>query len=375
MRPPLCRPWSRCRRRSGGTRPASCRARTGAHRPRREPGGSRQARAVPAVAGRRSGAPANSRIPSAKATSAVNPSTSRARVGSANTCRTSPSRKPPVTRGTGSPGRRSASAMSRMVRGEPVHTLNAPGGGLVAGQGEHVRPGDVGHVHEVAQLAAVLEHRRCLAAPVGAAEQARNAGVRRVLRHPGAVHVVVPERRGGAAGVLPGVRGARGPPGPASSSRTRCEDRPSAPPAPGQPRAATRTSGTPARSGQPSRSVRRRGGGRTTPCVATPVSALAVHHRARREHEAPAEPALVQRAQERRRRAVVASTRTRRRRRSPRPGRPWQPGGRPRRPRRAPGRTGRCRAGRPRRTRLRPASSSGGPSCTDVSRSSTTTTS
>ncbi len=49
-----------------------------------------------------------------------------------------------------------------MLRGSPLATLNAPPTGVGDRQRQHVRACNVTHVHEVAQLAAVLEHPRRL---------------------------------------------------------------------------------------------------------------------------------------------------------------------------------------------------------------------
>ncbi len=92
--------------------------------------------------------------------------------------------------------------------GSPEQTLTAvsPGRGRVRRQGEHVGRGDVGDVHEVAPLAAVLQHPRRLAPFQRGAEDRRDAGVRGVARHPRPVDVVVAQRPGSSAG-LPRPRG------------------------------------------------------------------------------------------------------------------------------------------------------------------------
>ena len=93
-----------------------------------------------------------------------------------------------------------------------------PGGNVVGGVGAasrrppppercEVGPRDVGDVHEVAGLAAVLEDLRRLAALERGAEQRRDAGVRGVPRHPGAVDVVVAQRHRRGAGLAHPRRG------------------------------------------------------------------------------------------------------------------------------------------------------------------------
>ena len=57
-----------------------------------------------------------------------------------------------------------------------------------------IRSSDIAHVHEVADLRPVFEHRRGAASGEGAAEDRCDSGVRCVARHPWAVHVVIPER-------------------------------------------------------------------------------------------------------------------------------------------------------------------------------------
>ena len=71
---------------------------------------------------------------------------------------------------------------------------------------QHVGPGHVVDVHEVAHLAAVLVDLRCLAALERGAEHRRDPGVRRVLGHAGPVDVVVPQCDGSGPG-LPHPRG------------------------------------------------------------------------------------------------------------------------------------------------------------------------
>ena len=85
-------------------------------------------------------------------------------------------------------------AISPTLRGVPLATLNAPGHGLAGGEREDVRAGDVAHVDEVAQLAAVLEDARRAAGRQRAGEDRRDAGVGRVARHPRPVDVVVAQR-------------------------------------------------------------------------------------------------------------------------------------------------------------------------------------
>ena len=67
------------------------------------------------------------------------------------------------------------------------------------GEGEHVGPGDVVDVDEVAALAAVLEHQRRLAGREAAAEEAGHTGVGRVAGHPRSVDVVVAQGGDGDA--------------------------------------------------------------------------------------------------------------------------------------------------------------------------------
>src|SRR4051812_25229612 len=87
--------------------------------------------------GRRSGAGVHrmfresSAMPTAKSSVARKPSSSRARVASANTWRTSPRRNSPVTWGAGPPSD-SAAAISPMLRGVPEQMLNTPGGAVSA---------------------------------------------------------------------------------------------------------------------------------------------------------------------------------------------------------------------------------------------------
>ena len=143
---------------------------------------------------------------------ARNPSSCWALAGEATTWRTSPGRYCPVTTGSipapvPRPTRR---ATSRMLTGVPEATLyaaNAPASRSSHGlQGTQVGAGDVVDVHEVAHLPAVLEHPRRLAALQRGAEDRGDAGVRRVPRHAGPVHVVVPQRDDCPVG-LPGPSG------------------------------------------------------------------------------------------------------------------------------------------------------------------------
>jgi len=87
-----------------------------------------------------------------------------------------------------------------MLRGAPLATLKAPGTAS-GGQRQDVRAGDVAHVDEVAQLPAVLEHAWGAPGRERAREDRRDAGVRRVPRHPGSVDVVVAQRRHGHPGL------------------------------------------------------------------------------------------------------------------------------------------------------------------------------
>src|SRR5581483_7973740 len=69
----------------------------------------------------------------------------------------------------------------------------------VSGEGEDVGPGDVGDVDEIPRLAPVFEDDRRPPGGEGAAEDRGHTGVRRVPRHPGAVHVVIAQRHHGGA--------------------------------------------------------------------------------------------------------------------------------------------------------------------------------
>ena len=117
-----------------------------------------------------------------------------------------------MTSGSGPPPcpRATRSATSPIETGRPEQTLYAanPPVGSVGDrpQRQHVGPGHVGDVHEVAHLRAVLEDPRRLAALERRAEHRGDAGVRRVLRHPRPVDVVVAQRDRRRAG-LPRPRG------------------------------------------------------------------------------------------------------------------------------------------------------------------------
>ncbi len=73
------------------------------------------------------------------------------------------------------------------------------GSGLPGTERENIRRRDVTDVNEIAQLGAVLEDTRGATALQSAPEDARDAGVGRVARHPRAVDVVVAKRRNGRA--------------------------------------------------------------------------------------------------------------------------------------------------------------------------------
>ena len=77
--------------------------------------------------------------------------------------------------------------------GRPAGDVEPPKARRPARQGQHVGPGDIGHVHEVPRLSAVLVD---LGSPAGghcAAEDGGHAGVRRVAGHPRPVDVLVAE--------------------------------------------------------------------------------------------------------------------------------------------------------------------------------------
>jgi hypothetical protein len=109
--------------------------------------------------------------------------------------------RPPVRGGQ----RRRHLADGTRVPAAGVVGREGPGLGLRL-QGRHVRRGHVPHVHEVPALASVLEHPGRLAAGERRAEEGRHPGIGGVARHPGAVHVVVPQRHGRPARA-PGPRG------------------------------------------------------------------------------------------------------------------------------------------------------------------------
>lgn len=74
---------------------------------------------------------------------------------------------------------------------------------------DRVRTRHVDHVHEIAQLRAVLEHPGALAALERAPDDARDPRVGRVTRHPRPVDVVVAECGDGRLRVLALVRAAQ----------------------------------------------------------------------------------------------------------------------------------------------------------------------
>ena len=86
--------------------------------------------------------------------------------------------------------------------GDVVRPLRAGGYSARIGRVErqYVAVRHVADVHEVAALAAVLEDSRRDAVLQARAEDRGHSRVGRVPRHPRAVHVVVPQRHGGAAG-------------------------------------------------------------------------------------------------------------------------------------------------------------------------------
>ena len=91
--------------------------------------------------------------------------------------------------------------------GDPGGHVQRPYHGRVGGEGGHVGAGDVENVDEIAGLPAVLEHPWRLASFDGGPEDRCHAGVRRVLRHPGSVDIVVTQGGHGDA-VLSTERGA-----------------------------------------------------------------------------------------------------------------------------------------------------------------------
>ena len=112
----------------------------------------------------RSGAVANSAIPSSRPTRAVKPSTSRARSAHAKTWRTSPRAELARDDRLGAAGGRRQRARhvadgARRARGDVERARRR----LVRREREDVGAGDVAHVDEVAQLPAVLEDPRRLA--------------------------------------------------------------------------------------------------------------------------------------------------------------------------------------------------------------------
>ena len=155
---------------------------------------------------------------------------------------------------------------------------------------------DVAHVHEVAALAAVLEHARDAAGGERRAEDARDAGVRRVARHPRTVNVVVAQGRDGRAGLARERRGQmllRDLGGGVHVARVlrrvlrhrlRVERR-----------AANRARRLEAAGVEIVRRARRRP---DDPVLRAGVAALAVDDHARGEHEPAREPRRRQRAQE-----------------------------------------------------------------------------
>ena len=152
---------------------------------------------------------------------------------------------------------------------------------------EHVRSSDVGHVHEVPHLTAVLEHAWRFASLERAANDARDPRVRRVTRHARPVDIVI-SQRGDARSVLPRERGAQvflvqlrrgvhvarverrvlrdllGDQGGAAPRARRLE--------------------RPASRSDSSRS------GAHRPVLRAPVPSFAVHHHAARQHDGPTKP-------------------------------------------------------------------------------------
>ena len=296
-------------------------------------------------------------MPSSKAILARKPRSRAAASGEATTWRTSPRRYSPVTLGVANapppPNEAAASARGHLadgVRGAAGHVVgaqrprrNAPAG---RGQGQDVAVGHVADVHEVAALAAVFEDPGRHAVLQRGAEDRGHSRVRRVARHPGAVHVVVAQRDGRAAGhprpvgrqVLLGqlarrvgvTRVQRRRP-----RRTVAEDS-------CDPQAGQRGSNTPA-----SRSAAARGSGRTGPCSGHSYAALAVDDHRGGQHQ-PRHALPRHRGEQDRRPGHVDVGCTAEGHRPTRRGRPWPPGGR-RRPRRRGRRPRRRSHGRPRR--------------------------
>ncbi len=214
----------------------------------------------------------------------------------------------PTRRVTTSPARRSPARGARSAVGQRAghveHGARRPARDVERardrlGRGERAQVGarDVAHVDEVAPLAAVLEHARRAAGGVGGAEDARDAGVGRVARHPRAVDVVVAQRGDGHAR-LARVTRRTGAPARAWSRRTRCAGPAARPPAPspaasGRPQRGQGGSKRPA-----SRSAATRCAGRDHAVLGARVAALAVDDHARGEHEPAGEAARGERAQQ-----------------------------------------------------------------------------
>ena len=125
----------------------------------------------------------------------------------ANTCRTSPGREPPTTLRCKRPAGGLADGVRHVEHGvrRPLATLSGPGTARAL-EREHVRPRDVATWTKSRSWPPSSKTCGALAALERAAEDARDAGVRRVAGHPRSVDVVVAQRGDGDVRVFARVR-------------------------------------------------------------------------------------------------------------------------------------------------------------------------
>ena len=154
----------------------------------------------------RRGAAANSRMPASKSSAARKPSRSAAAVGGGE--HVPHVARPPLAGDHRLGPVEGARERARHVQHGARRAARDVVGARLGVEREQVGAGDVADVHEVAPLAAVLEHARRGAGGQRGPEDARHPGVGRVAGHPRTVDVVVAQRRHGGAG-LAGERGAQ----------------------------------------------------------------------------------------------------------------------------------------------------------------------
>ncbi len=149
----------------------------------------------------------SSAMPAANSSVARKPSALHARVGSANTWRTSPSRNSPGHHRRRPAVRRARAAISPMLRGVPEQTLNAPGTGSGAVSARTLARATSRTWTKSRSCPPSSKTRGARPAAIALAKIAATPAYGRVARHPRAVDVVVAQRRHGHAGLARERRG------------------------------------------------------------------------------------------------------------------------------------------------------------------------